>query len=733
MKITGKGVTLVNQVAKAQNLGVVAILIGFVILAALYSRIIPIFEASDEAEHFIYIHTILETGQLPVIQSREEMARQSDPVLRWNNQSHHAPLYYLLSAALIAWSERHDVADYLRTNELIFLRNTVEDNPNKWLHFYTEPTSDTHRAVYFLRAVNVIIGCGTLLLVYRTARTAFNNAYVGLLSMLLVASIPTFIAVNASVTNDALVIFLYTAGLWWAVYIWQKGIIAWRDTLLISAILAAIALTKLTGVSLFAVIYGTLLFGVWRKRWSWQAAIRVALISLLATALLAGWWYVRNWQLYGDPLALASTASIWGRETPLTFAVFQQEVIRIAKTFWMMVGYLHQPVLAPVWFYGYVTLATLGAIVGYCWHLVTKRQAIDAILGFAILVVTGMLLYGTHSVDISYGRLLFPALAAFAAIFAVGWKQLLGGFAFIVILPITALAILAPLYIIPKVYQKLEPVSTVPESAIPVGWSAAGLEIVAVDVPLEPVHPGDELRIDVYFRGNHPLNPVLLITAIDTINITRLDHMEIYPGMAATDDLPDEQHYRMPIFLQLGEPTAIQPPRLVMLNLEWQDAGDEAEINFENGQSVLEIQGPVLVDPRYKPVGRATPVEARFDEAIQPDYYCLTESGLRFVWKPLQPIAEDWTLTIQVFDSQGNLVTQTDGTLWWYPTSRWVADTRFDDWRDVDLPDDFAVGDYQIRVGWYRQVDDSFIRMNVTNGEAVDNLLVLPETFGMCD
>src|SRR5688572_3358892 len=112
---------------RRSTIPVISILIGFVILAAHYSRAIPIFEASDEAEHFIYIHTILETGQLPVIQSREDMAQQIDPILRWNNQSHHAPLYYLLSAGLIAWSERADIDDYLRANELIFLRNTVTD------------------------------------------------------------------------------------------------------------------------------------------------------------------------------------------------------------------------------------------------------------------------------------------------------------------------------------------------------------------------------------------------------------------------------------------------------------------------------------------------------------------------------------------------------------------------------------------------------------------------------
>lgn len=71
------------------SIGFALILIFYFITASLYIINVPIFEASDEAEHFIYIHTILETGELPVIQSREDMANQEDPILRWNNQSHH--------------------------------------------------------------------------------------------------------------------------------------------------------------------------------------------------------------------------------------------------------------------------------------------------------------------------------------------------------------------------------------------------------------------------------------------------------------------------------------------------------------------------------------------------------------------------------------------------------------------------------------------------------------------
>jgi hypothetical protein len=149
----------------------------------------------------------------------------------------------------------------------------------------------------------------------------------------------------------------------------------------------------------------------------------------------------------------------------------------------------------------------------------------------------------------------------------------------------------------------------------------------------------------------------------------------------------------------------------------------------------LEINGPTLVDSRYQVIGRAIAVDAHFGDAIGLDYYCLSNSGesIQFVWNPLQLMNDDWTLTIQLFDVSGNLVSQEDGNLWWYPTSAWVVETRFRDSRTFALPDDFTSDKYEIRVGWYRQEGDNFTRMAVTQGASVDNLLVLPPSLSTCD
>lgn len=712
-------------------IGFALILIFYFITASLYIINVPIFEASDEAEHFIYIHTILETGELPVIQSREDMANQEDPILRWNNQSHHAPLYYMMSAGIVFWSERADIADYLHPNELIFLRNTVEDNPNKWLHRYSSPESDTHIAVYVLRVINMLIGAGTIMIIYLAMSQINDNREIPLLAMLLTASIPTFIVVNTSVSNDAPVIFLYSAGIYWILKLWQKERFTIFDIVAISLILAGIALTKLTGVTLFGVVYAGLIAGILRKKWLWRDALKIMVITGLSASVLAGWWYFRNLQLYGDLLAVDATASIWGRETALTFSMLPDELLRIGKSFWMMVGYLHFPVFAPDAFYIFMAIMTVIGVVGLFIHVIRNEQN-DRIylLLFACFVVSAMLLYGTFSVDISYGRLLLPAIAAFAPLMIIGWSQLLRRLTVFFILPLSITAILVPLWMIPTAYPSLQTVDSIPDNVTVVNWQSGNLEILAIETDSSVVHSADNIQIDVYFRGNHPDNPALTITAVDTIRVQRFDHVEIFPGMADMRYLPDEQIFLTSVSLNLPEPETALPPRVVNILLEWVDLDTNEKLVFDSGLSLLEVQSATFVDSNYQAPVFGNLLDVSFgDEIILQDYAILdAQPGetipLSFIWESTETLSPDneAILTMQVFDLEGNLITQNDGTMWWYPTTSWAENVAFEDSRSLEIPADIESGDYELRIGWYRVIDETYPRLAVINAENVDNL-----------
>ena len=729
------------------RLWLVLIVLYFVTVASFFAQAVPIFEASDEAEHVIYSHIILTTGDLPVIQSREQMARQSDAVMRWNNQAHHAPLYYMLGAMVISWTERDDLADYLRPNPLIFLRDVQANNANKWLHPVGAPAGDTHVAVASLRLLSIVIGCGTLLLVYRGACLFFDDPARALLAVFIVASLPTFIVVHSSASNDPLTIFLYTAGIVWSLHVLKQRRITARDRLWISLIVAGIALTKLTGVSLLAVVYLSLVIGWRRGDWQLATVVKVGGATMLALVVLAGGWYLRNWTLYGDPLALSATASIWGREAPLTGAIIAENLTRIAKSFWFMVGYLHQPVFAPPIFYVYCAGLTALGVLG--WGLRALRQrvtALGAIAWGACVVVVAILLYGTRSVDISYGRLLLPAVLAFVALLIAGLDELLRVFiptqkrqqarAFGVALassPLALMALLAPTLVIHPAYPTLHAVAAVPAQATPVNRTAGGLQVLAFDSHRPRVGDGETLPVDLYIRGNHPDNPALLVTAVDTYLAQRFGHLEIYPGMSATDTFDPDTIYRVSVNLPINAAPTSHPPRIVGVNVEWVDLARNRAIPFENGAPRVELNGAVFVDARYSAPTLATPIDARFGDAIALHSATIPArvgAGdallLDFVWEALRPIDRDWRLTMQVFDSEGALVAQQDSQPYWYPARVWAVDTPHFDRREVPLPADLADGIYTVRVGWYRVTETGYPRLPVTQGIDVADLLVLP-------
>lgn len=706
------------------------IIIGFVAIALLYVRAVPIFENSDEAEHTLHAHTILETGQLPVIQSREEMAQKSDPVQRWNNQSHHAPLYYLAAAGLTSWTQRDDIRDYLRANELIFLRNTVENNPNKWLQLPGTPAGDTHLAVYTLRLLSIVIGAGTLLLIHHAAAYIFDERLFQLSVTAFVAFLPTFIVVNSSVSNDAPVIFLYTAGILWALRVLDQERITLRDALLMGGIMGGIALTKLTGLSLMGIVVLTLFVGIWRGYWTLRQALRHFMMITLVLALLAGWWYLRNFQLYGDFLALDATASIWGREAAFTADILLDNLARIWRSFWLLIGYLHNPVLAPPPFYSYAGLIVSAGGLGIIRHILTSKRGKGRdtlmILLAACALVTFMLLWGTRSVDISYGRLLLPAIIGFAGLMMLGWRALVGRFASLLSLPLLALALYTPLAIVPRVYPSLEIAPTIPASAIPVAWQADALEIVALDMTApDVVRPNAIITLDLYVRGNHPDNPALLVTVADSLRAVRLGHVEIYPGRAPTDGLDENTLYRVPVRVPLDQlPEAVAMPRLTTVLVEFVNLEDDRAILFDSGESLLEVFGATFYDERYQAQEPGTNVDVRFGDVITLSGYSVPQTAqagetlaLQFNWLPAQAITEDWILSLQLFNETGERVAQSDGMPYWYPTSAWVEGVPFSDARQIALPDDLPAGDYRLQVAWYQQRDDgTFQRLPVKDG-----------------
>jgi hypothetical protein len=157
-----------------------------------------------------------------------------------------------------------------------------------------------------------------------------------------------------------------------------------------------------------------------------------ALVVLGTAVVVGGWWYGRNALLYGDPLGISRHVQTpWGRQTPASLATLLSEMPRLYRSFWGAFGWGH--VEYPAWVYvalgGLVVLALVG------WGQALYRQfrtgqALSEVPGTLILsaawcgAVFLALLQWMRQVEAPHGRLLFPAIGAWALLTAVGWEHL---------------------------------------------------------------------------------------------------------------------------------------------------------------------------------------------------------------------------------------------------------------------------------------------------------------------
>lgn len=718
-----------SRAIRAQGLILLAYLcLGLLILSAL-----PPLESSDEAEHFLYAHSIAQTGELPVLTTRREVTGDLPPSVRWNNHAHHPPLYYLLAAWLIAWTDRSQLDDLLRPNELIFIAaGDISAQHNKWLHAPAPPSDQSLLAIYLLRGFNLLLGSLTLLVIQRAALRLSGRPAIALLAMALVACLPTFLVLSVSITNDVLLTLLGALAFERGLAALQARRLTWRAALLLGVLAGAALLTKLNGISIAASLALVWLILFLRRHLPLRRALLLGAGMAAVALLIAGGFFLRNLQLYGDPLAQDAVSAMWGRALdPITDPAPLDQVSRIARSFWMMAGYLHAPVYAPPAFYAYAAALSLLGLAGL---LRAARRLPRDLLLFALAscgLAVFALFYGTRAVDISYGRLLYPALAPFAALLAFGLHALLRRWAALALLPLALGALWMIFISLPQAYPRLTPVPALPAAAIATAYDAEGLIIESLELDSsQPLQPGAALHAWLYLRGAHPTNPVLQAALIDQASGQRLGYVEFFPGMAPTADLPPGL-WRAPLRLPLATPDEILAPRRLRLELRWYSLADAISPapSDPDAPRVLALPAAVWRDPRYAAPALAQPSSARFgpiellswqlDAPAAPDAPHL----LRLVWRSRERLPDDWTTAIHLVDSSGALIAQFDAMPAHYPTSAWLPNLAFEDQRLISLPAGLDPAALRLRLAWYRLPDGA--RLPLSGAPGTDDFLEL--------
>jgi hypothetical protein len=185
-----------------------------------------------------------------------------------------------------------------------------------------------------------------------------------------------------------------------------------------------------------------------RRRVSLSPRLLVSLSALLTlaitTLLVSGWWYMRNWRLYGDLFGLAAFQAEFITQPfdATSAAAWVAALAQLHDSFWARFGWMN--VSPPGWVIGFFALVELLALVGLVYSAISSRQS--AVGGMQLtaycrlltaywpLVALPLLAFGwvvsfalTAGLVAWQGRLLFPALPALAIVLAVGIAGLTEG------------------------------------------------------------------------------------------------------------------------------------------------------------------------------------------------------------------------------------------------------------------------------------------------------------------
>ena len=350
---------------------IIAILIAFLLLGFAYSAINPLHEATDELRHYRFVQHLIQRHALPV----QGEAGGLDCTV----QGHHPPLYYLAAALVTAGIDTgRDVCYQPPVNPFWAYRywEVGRDNKNQYLHGPDEafPWRGEALAAHLARVVNLLFGALTVWLTWATARVIWpRRPSLAVGSAAFVAFNPMFLYMAAAINNDVVAAAAGAAVIYACVRLLrdERGL-SWRWGVWLGALYGLALMSKFNLAAIIVVIEAAVTWVAWR-RGQWRLWLTVNLLIAGVAGLLAGWWFVRNQLLYGEPTGIEKLTELWGVRDPRdSFRLAVSELPYAWTSLWGRFGYGQIPL--PSWIYAALFGVLLASIGGYVRAAVQGRK-----------------------------------------------------------------------------------------------------------------------------------------------------------------------------------------------------------------------------------------------------------------------------------------------------------------------------------------------------------------------
>jgi hypothetical protein len=741
------------------NPALLLILVVYLALALIYGVLTPVFEGPDEIGHVLYVKHILEGRGIPV-QSRGYAIAYG-----FGQEGSQAPLYYALNAALVglvgggrsALAELEGVPPFNPFSTCG--QPQAEHNVARYRHDpHREafPYQGAARAVHVMRLLSALLGALTVIAVYAAARLAFPaSEKAAPLAAVLVAFNPQFAFMGGVVNNDNLVNCLTAAAVALTLHANARGF-TWRRTLVLGLVCGLAPLAKLGG--LMAVVFAGmgLLASVWTNRLSQPSrdrclhprrpsAVLTAIVhlSLLAGVFLvvAGWWFVRNWGLYGDPTGVDVLRSIYGGRDGWPSHLVVPEILATFRSYWSAFACeLSFP--APVhWALGLLLgLGAAGWAKGWRSTSLESRWMAGLLLLWLGLVIVSWVRWN----QVTYaplGRLFFQADAAIAALLGYGlarltsrprWTLVGVGVGLWVLALAGAFLIVRPAFALPERYpvaaDRALPASA---QALPDTHFGDQVNVLGYEVSPRSLEPGETLEVTLFLQASRPITEdhalaLQLLSPVPgddaaLINFNTIPGNGTHPSYAWRPDevIVDRYRLRLPERVERAQSwqvTAIfyrlSDNRRLPLTVGGQAGNDMLGLGLvrvgasESPEVPAEARlesGPLFGDAQANGGRRLQTVGQTSEGAIRLEGVSLYPEGnhvrVRAWWRAEAGLPKDYTTFVHLYDTGGNVLTAGDAPPLHsaFPSSLWepgdlIADEYVLPWDERGT---------HVGLGWY--------------------------------
>lgn len=715
--------------------GLAIILILFVALSILYNVYTPVFESPDELQHTAFIAWLDDHGALPVI--------TKDNPGPWEQEGTQPPLYYWLAAAVTGWQSHNPAGSLAQVNPHAGGIGDPKrpDNKNRVIHDPAQeswPYRGTVLYVHLLRLVSTLIAAGTLLAVYRLGRIALPHRPGIALGMVgLVAFIPQFLFLSASVNNDNLVILICS----WTVVLLASWLHAvrlptWPELGALGLLLGLAALSKLSGLFLWPLAAAALAWLAWRqRRLAWLVPAGILVLGLALG--VSGWWFARNMRLYGDLSGINAHLWIMGgrQEWPTTLSAVYSEFRGFRYSFWALFGWFS--VLVPDPIYWIIDLLTVAGCAGFALYLYrsihdkdlpANHRALPVILLLVlwfILVAVGLVRW-TLLTPASQGRLMFPALVSIAFLLVVGWAELVpnrwrwaAATAFLVAWAAWAalcpILIIAPTYAEPQRYRSLAELEAVP-SIVNVRYDEC-CDLIGYIQPNGPIQAGDQVALTLIWRARQPTTvDYSIFVHASAPDGTIEGQIDTYPGGGRypTSRWQPGEIISDTVYIVVSEDA--QGPALLRFNVGLYDLNTRTELTAfgTDGKPLRYVfAGEVALEPPTWPTPQPELLtDTLFGQEIRLVGADLSQETIRpgevvtvtLHWQALANIRDDYTGFVHLIAPDGESVAQDDHSPLdgRYPTRIWARGAVLADPYRLELPAGLKPGAYLLWIGLYQ-------------------------------